>query len=213
MVKLDILSDPVCPWCYIGKASLFRALDKRPDHPFVLEWHPFQLNPEMPKDGMDRQDYLSAKFGGVDRAGQIYTRIAQAAEAAGLSINWDALTRMPNTLDAHRLVHWAGLEGRQTAVVDRLFRAFWTEGRDIGDRGVLADLAGAAGMDREMTARLLAGDADTDDIAARDAHSRARGVTGVPTFVLAGKHVMSGAQPAEVWTRVIDEVAAQLTVH
>jgi predicted DsbA family dithiol-disulfide isomerase len=209
MVRLDIISDPVCPWCYIGKANLDRALERHPEHPFLIEWHPFQLNPEMPKPGMPRAEYLAAKFGKADAAA-IYARIDAAAEAAGLSIDWGAIARMPNTLDAHRLIHWAGIEGRQTPMVGRIFRAYWQDGLDIGDAGVLADLAAEIGMDRALTAQLLAGDADAEDIRARDAHSRARGVTGVPTFVIAGQHVLSGAQPADLWGRVIDEIVAQL---
>jgi predicted DsbA family dithiol-disulfide isomerase len=209
MVRLDIISDPVCPWCYIGKANLDRALERQPEHPFLIEWHPFQLNPEMPKAGMPRAEYLAAKFGKADAAA-IYARIDAAAEAAGLSIDWGTIARMPNTLDAHRLIHWAGIEGRQTPMVGRIFRAYWQDGLDIGDAGVLADLAAEIGMDRALTAQLLAGDADAEDIRARDAHSRARGVTGVPTFVIAGQHVLSGAQPADLWGRVIDEIVAQL---
>jgi predicted DsbA family dithiol-disulfide isomerase len=210
MVKLDILSDPVCPWCYIGKASLDRALEGRPDHPFTLEWHPFQLNPDMPKEGMDRRDYLEAKFGGPARVDAAESRINEHAARVGLEIDWRGVPRVPNTLDAHRLIHWAGIEGRQTPVVAALFRAYWREKRDIGDAATLAEIAGEAGLDAGMVRALLAGEADAADIAARDAHSRQRGVSGVPTFVIAGQHVVSGAQPAELWTRVIDDIAGQL---
>jgi predicted DsbA family dithiol-disulfide isomerase len=210
MIKLDVLSDPICPWCYIGKANLDRALAQRPDHPFVIEWHPFQLNPEMPTEGMDRRDYLEAKFGGREGAVRAYAPVAQAAERAGLTINFEAIARTPSTLDAHRLIHWAGLEGRQTAAVSSLFRAYFAEGRDIGDAAVLLDIADSIGLDRAMTERLLASDADADDIRARDAHARQRGVTGVPTFVIANQHVVVGAQPADLWLQVIDELTGQL---
>ncbi len=210
MVKLDILSDPICPWCYIGKAFLDRALEKHPDHPFEIEWHPFQLNPDMPEGGMDRRTYLETKFGGKENAIAVYARIDEAAQAAGLDINWDAMATTPNTLDAHRLIHWAGLEGRQTAVASALFRAYFREGRDIGDRAVLLDIAEAAGLDRAMTERLLQSGADVEEVRARDAHARDRGVTGVPTFVVATRHVVSGAQPPELWEQVIGEIAAQL---
>lgn len=206
MVKLDILSDPICPWCYIGKAHLDRALTAHPDHPFTIEWHPFQLNPEMPAEGMDRRAYLDGKFGGRAAADQVYGRIAEAAKAAGLSIDFDKIGRTPNTLDAHRLIHWAGLEGRQTAVVTRLFKAYFEAGQDIGDRGVLLDIAEGVGLDRAMIERLLDSDADCDDIRARDAHARERGVTGVPTFVIANTHVAPGAQPPELWTQVIEDL-------
>ena len=208
MIRLDIFSDPVCPWCLIGKAHLDRALEARGDHPFEIEWHPFQLNPDMVAGGMDRAAYLAAKFGGPERVAPMEARVAEAARAAGVEIDFPRITRIPNTLDAHRLIHWAGLEGRQTPVKSALMRAYWREGRDIGDAGVLADIAGAAGLDRAVIARLLAGEADRDAIMARDAHARARGVNAVPTFVIANQYVVSGAQPPEVWAQVMAEVQA-----
>ena len=208
MVKLDILSDPICPWCYIGKAGLDRALERRPDHPLEIEWHPFQLNPDMPKDGMERRAYLEGKFGGKENAIKVYSRIAEAAEAAGQKINFEGISRTPNTMDAHRLIHWAGVEGRQTAAVSSLFRAYFVEGRDIGDATELVAIAKSIGLDSAMVERLLNSDADRDDIAGRDAHARQRGVTGVPTFVLANQHVVPGAQPPELWDQVLDELTA-----
>ena len=213
MIKLDILSDPICPWCYIGWTNLARALEARPDHPFAIEWHPFQLNPDMPAGGMDRRTYMEAKFGGKDRAVQAYLPVIQHAERAGLALNLDAIPRTPNTLDAHRLIHWAGIEGRQTPVVLALFRAYFQDGRDIGDTETLAEIAGSAGLDRAMIATLLEGDADADDISARDAHARSRGVTGVPTFVIANQHVLTGAQPTDTWLAIIDDIARQLAEH
>lgn len=211
MIKLDIISDPICPWCYIGKAHLDRALTKSPDHPFEIEWHPFQLNPDMPAGGMDRREYLETKFGGKENAVRVYGNIADAAEAAGLEIDFAAIKRTPNTLDAHRMIHWAGLEGRQTAMVSKLFKAYFVEGLDIGDAEVLLDLAEAVGMDRATCARLLEGDADRDDISGRDSHARERGVTGVPTHILANQHVLPGAQQPELWAQVIDDIKAQLS--
>jgi predicted DsbA family dithiol-disulfide isomerase len=210
MITLDILSDPICPWCYIGKANLDRALEARPEHALTIQWHPFQLNPDMPEGGMDRREYLETKFGGKENAVRIYARIAGAAEAAGLKIDFGAIQRTPNTIDAHRLIHWAGLEGRQTAVVSRLFKAYFEEGRDIGDREVLLSIAEGVGLDREMIARLFDSSADLEDIRARDEHARQRGVTGVPTFVLANQHVLPGAQPTELWLQIIDEISEQL---
>jgi predicted DsbA family dithiol-disulfide isomerase len=206
MIKLDILSDPICPWCYIGKAYLDRALEKAGNHPFLIEWHPFQLNPEMPAGGMDRRAYLEAKFGGKDGAVRAYAPVVEHAEKAGLSINFEGIGRTPNTLDAHRLIHWAGIEQRQTPVVAALFKAYFVDGRDIGDKATLAEIAGECGLDAAMTATLLAGEADADDIRARDAHARERGVTGVPTFILANQHVLTGAQPPELWGKVIEDV-------
>lgn len=209
MIRLDIFSDPVCPWCYIGNALLTRALAAHPDHEFSIEWQPFQLNPGMPREGADRATYLEAKFGGKANAVQIYARVEAAAQDAGLTIDFAAMKRMPNTLDAHRLIHWAGLEGRQSAMVSALFGAFFREGRDIGDAATLADLAGSAGMDAGVTARLLASDADRAEIAARDAHARQRGISAVPTYLIANQYVMAGAQPVDLWGRVIAELAAK----
>ena len=206
-VKLDIMSDPICPWCYIGKAHLDRALTDHPDHPFVIEWHPFQLNPEMPADGMDRRTYLEAKFGGKEEAVRAYAPVAEHAKAAGLTINFDAMTRTPNTLDAHRLIHWAGIEGRQTAAVSALFHAYFVEGRDIGDRDVLADIADGIELDAAVIARLLASDMDAQEIRDRDAHSRKMGITAVPTFIVGGQHAVPGAQPPDLWARVLTEIA------
>ena len=205
MIRLDIFSDPVCPWCYIGKANLDRALEAHADHPFRIEWHPFQLNPDMPPEGVDKHAYLSEKFG-EDRLEQMHLRLKEASRAAGAEIDPSVPKRMPNTLDAHRLIHWAGLEGRQTAVVSAIMRAYWKEGRDIGNPSVLADIAAASGMDRAVTARLLATDADADDLRARDQDARDKGVNSVPTFLIAQQYVVTGAQPPQVWANVIEEL-------
>ncbi|EAQ03631.1 DSBA-like thioredoxin family protein [Pseudooceanicola batsensis HTCC2597] len=203
-VKLDILSDPICPWCYIGKVQLERALEERPENPFVIEWHPFQLNPDMPREGMDRRAYLRGKFG--DRADDVYGKIATHFEEIGLEANLDAIQRTPNTLDAHRMIHWAGIEKRQSEMVDALFRANFVEGRDIGDRDTLADLADGIGMDASVVRRLLDSDADEQMIRDRDVHSREMGVNAVPTFVVASRHAVPGAQPPDLWLKVIDEI-------
>lgn len=208
MIRLDIFSDPICPWCYIGKANLDRALEAHAEHPFEIEWHPFQLNPDMPLEGADRRRYLEARFGGKQNAVSIYARVSEAAEAAGLTINFETMNRVPNTLDAHRLIHWAGLEGRQTAMVSTLFRAYFRDGKDIGDKATLALLAGDAGLDAALATHLLATEADRADIAARDAHARQRGVNSVPTFVIANQYVLTGAQPVSLWGQVIEELAA-----
>jgi predicted DsbA family dithiol-disulfide isomerase len=142
-------------------------------------------------------------------AARAYATVMEAGEAAGLDINIDRIDRQPNTLDAHRLIHWAGLEGRQNAVVTALFRAYFRDGQDIGD-AVLAALAGGAGMDAAMVARLLASDADRDDIAARDADARRKGVRAVPTFLVARQYVVSGAQPPDLWRQVAQDIAAQI---
>jgi len=210
MVQLDIISDPICPWCYIGKTLLDRALAERPRHPFTFQWHPFQLNPEMPAEGMDRKAYLEAKFGGREAAARAYAPVLERAAEAGLEIDFAAIERVPNTLDAHRLIHWAGIEGRQMPVAMALFRAYFEEGRDIGASEVLADIADSAGMDAAVVMKLLKSDADRDDIRKRDAKAREMGITGVPTFIVAGKHAVPGCQPAEAWLTVIDEINRQL---
>ena len=207
MIRLDIFSDPVCPWCFIGKANLDRALESKPDNPFAIEWHPFQLNPDMPAEGVDKQTYLAARFGGADKLTAVHARLSDMARAAGVVMDPDRPKRIPNTLNAHRLIHWAGLEGRQTAIVSALFRAYWQAGRDIGDADTLAAIAGENGLDAAVIARLLASDADRDAIRAREDHARQRGVTAVPTFLLNNQYVLSGAQPPELWGQVVAELS------
>ena len=209
MTRLDIFSDPVCPWCFLGKANLDRALESHADHPFEIEWHPFQLNPGTPAEGVDKRAYLMQRFGDEAQLEQIHQRFRDIAAKAGVTMDPDTPKRIPNTLNAHRLIHWAGLEGRQTLMVSALFRGYWVEGRDIGDLTVLADLAAEAGMDRDVIARLLSTDADLAEIRSREAHARERGINAVPTFLLANQYVLSGAQPPEVWGQVIDELAAK----
>jgi predicted DsbA family dithiol-disulfide isomerase len=209
MIKLDIFSDPVCPWCYLGKANLDRALEQNPNHPFAIEWHPFQLNPDMPPEGVDKRTYLLQRFGSQAQLDAIHQRFRDIAKANGVQMDPDTPKRIPNTLNAHRLIHWAGLEGRQTFAVAALMRAYWVEGRDIGNPAVLADIAAGVGMDRVVAERLLASDADLDAIKSREAHARQRGVTAVPTFLIANQYVVSGAQPPEMWGKAIVEMTAQ----
>ena len=208
-IRLDIFSDPVCPWCYVGKANLDKALGQHPDHPFQIQWHPFQLNPEMPPEGVTKRAYLEEKFGGKARVDAVHDRLREAARSAGVDMDPDKPQRMPNTLDAHRLIHWAGIEGVQQAIVAALMRAYWVEGRDIGDLDTLADIAFESGMDRDATLRLLQSAADADDIQARDQDARHKGVNSVPTFLIAQQYVVSGAQPPETWEKVIAELAGR----
>lgn len=209
MIKLDILSDPICPWCLIGKTRLEKALAEIPNHPFVIEWHPFQLNPDMPGDGMDRRTYLETKFGGKERAVKVYSEIDQHARDEGLDLDFGAIQRTPNTINAHRLIHWAGIEQKQDEMVNALFDAYFKEGRDIGDDEVLCDLADGIGMDAAVVAKLLKSDADADMIRQRDAHSRQMGVNSVPTFIVDNRHAVPGAQPADLWLKVITELMEQ----
>ncbi len=208
-VRLDIFSDPVCPWCLVGKANLDRALADHPGHPFQIQWHPFQLNPDLPPEGVAKRAYLEEKFGGKARVDAIHERLREVARNAGVDMDPDKPSRMPNTLNAHRLIHWAGIEAVQSPIVAALMRAYWAEGRDIGDLETLADIAGENGMDRDATLRLLQSDADADDIQARDLDARQKGVYAVPTFLIAQQYVVSGAQPTETWSKVIAEIAGK----
>src|SRR5690606_12061961 len=162
MTRLDIISDPICPWCYIGTANLDRAIAETGENPFEIDWRIFQLNPDMPPEGMDRQSYLETKFGGPERAREIYARVEAAAAEAGLDMQFDRIPRTPNTMDAHRLIRWSRATGHQSAVVGRLFADYFTNGRDISDHEVLLDAAASVGMEREVVARLLSGAADLD---------------------------------------------------
>jgi predicted DsbA family dithiol-disulfide isomerase len=208
--RLDIISDPVCPWCYLGAANLLRALTARGSHPFAIRWLPFQLNPDMPPGGIDRQRYMQEKFGGGARVDAMHARLEAMGAEAGITFRFERIARSPNTLDAHRLIHWAAAEGVQTRVAMALFRRYFEAGEDISDAGVLRGAAEEAGMDGGAIARLLAGDVDHVEVRAAADEARDRGVTGVPTFVIGGRHAVSGAQPVTLWTRLMDdlEVAA-----
>ncbi len=208
MTRLDIISDPICPWCYIGKAQLDRAIAETGVNPFDISWRIFQLNPEMPPEGMDRRAYLEAKFGGPERAREVYDRVEKAAAEAGIEMHFDRIPRTPNTMDAHRLIRWARTTGHQSAVVDRLFTDYFRDGRDISEHAVLLDAAEQVGMEREVVARLLEGDADRDQLREEEAAAREMGVNGVPCFVIGGRYVLQGAQPAETWVKLIGELDA-----
>jgi len=213
MVRLDIFSDPICPWCYIGKKNLDDALLSAPYNLFYIRWHPFQLNPDMPFEGMDRRAYLEGKFGGKGGALKAYTPVVEHAERSGLNINFEAIKRTPNTLHAHRLIHWAEAEGVQTSLVQSLFIAYFERGRDLGDTDVLVDIAHCAGMDREAVAQMLDTDDDLEGIKERDASGRKMGLNGVPAFVVAGQHVVQGAQGPDLWTRVIRDITEQMALQ
>ena len=206
MIKLDILSDPICPWCYIGKNNLDRVLAKEPINPFTIEWHPFQLNPEMPLAGMNRQDYLEQKFGGKQNAYRVYSRISSTAVKAGLNLELQLIKKTPNTLNAHRLIHWAGIEGLQNSVVSALFESYFVKGEDIGDLSTLVKIGASVGLDKDLISKLLKEDIELIEIKQRDANSRERGVTGVPTFIIANTHVLPGAQTEELWSSILLDI-------
>jgi len=208
-IRLDIFADPVCPWCLIGKAELDRALESRPDHPFAITWQPFRLDPQMPAAGMDYVAYMKMKF--KDEKGIIAAMkpVMEASERLGLWINPSLIERVPNTMNAHRLLYWAGLEDVQTPVMSGLMRAYWREGKNISNPDVLVAIGEGAGMNGQMIRRLLATPEDRDQILAREIHARERGITSAPTFVVADSHVVTGAQPASLWLQVIDELTGR----
>lgn len=201
-MRIDVLSDTVCPWCYVGKRRLEKALRAEGGEEPEIVWRPFQLNPGMPAEGMDRADYLASKFGGPDRARRAYGAIRDAARGEGLEVDFDAIARTPNTLDSHRLIHYAAGRGAQNRVVDALFRAYFEEGCDIGDSGVLAGVAGACGLDAGAVRAWLDSGADAELVRDRDRRARAMGVRGVPFFVVDERYALSGAQEPEVFRQV-----------
>lgn len=208
-VQVDVVSDVMCPWCFIGKRRLEKALAETQDVAVRVAWRPFQLDPTLPADGKDRQQYLTEKFGGPERAAQIYERVKAAGAEEDIPFAFERITRSPNTLDAHRLIRWAGVEGVQDALVERLFQLYFVEGANLTDRAVLTGAADDAGMDAAVVERLLASDADLAETEAEIVHAQAAGVTGVPCFILDNKYAVSGAQPAEVLADAIRQVAAQ----
>ena len=197
-LRIDIVSDAICPWCYIGKRQLERALATLAQEGlrFSIHWNPFQLNPDMPREGRDRAAYRAMKFGNPERVRQIDERVTGAAADVGLPFRLDLIQRTPNTLDAHRLIWLAGREGVQDAVMEAVFVAYFTLGRDIGDRDVLADCAASGGMDRAAVADFLAGEVAAQEMLAADGAAREAGVNGVPSFFLDGYGLYSGAMPA-----------------
>lgn len=206
MISLDIISDPICPWCYIGKVRLDQAIAAAGCNPFSVSWRMFRLNPDMPPEGMDRQEYLEAKFGGADEAAAVYDRVRREAEATGLELRFERIARTPNTLDAHRLIRWARATGAQDTVVSELFHRYFEAGEDISEHAVLLDVAETAGMERAVVARLLEGDADRAELEAEEQAARQMGVTGVPCFLIGGRYVVQGAQSAETWINIIEEL-------
>ena len=204
-LTIDIVSDVVCPWCYIGKRNLEAALAARPVGDVEIRWRPYQLDATIPPEGIARRTYLERKFG--TRVDEIYGRVAAAGHEAGIDFAFDRIERSPNTLDAHRLIRWAQSAGRQNDIVEELFRSFFIEGRDIGDHAVLTETAAAAGMDAQVVQRLLPGDADKESVREEIATAQRLGVTGVPFFIFAGRFGLPGAQPAEVLADAISKAA------
>ncbi len=201
---VDVIVDTVCPWCYIGKARFEKALAMRPDQVVEIGWRPFQLNPGMPREGKDRRAYLSEKFGGGDRAGRRFTVIGDAGRQEGIDFRFDRIERTPNTVDSHRLIAYARHDGRQHAMVDALFRAYFTDGRDIGEIEVLAEIAAENGLDGDAARAYLGSGEDRSMVVDEDEMARRLGVSGVPCYIVDRKYAVSGAQSPEVFLRIFD---------
>ncbi|MEO1065783.1 MAG: DsbA family oxidoreductase [Pseudomonadota bacterium] len=210
-LTVDVVSDVMCPWCYIGKRRLEQALELAPDINVEIRWRPFQLDGTIPEGGMSRQEYLSNKFGGDERARQVYSQIEEAGEAEELPFAFDLIQKSPNTLNAHRLIHWSQSTGHQNALVERLFKLFFVEGADIGDKSVLADAAEEVGMERDVVERLLSGDADKKEVEAAIAQAQQMGVTGVPCFIIDQKYAVMGAQQPETLAQAFQQAMAEKT--
>jgi predicted DsbA family dithiol-disulfide isomerase len=212
-VTVDVVSDVVCPWCFIGQKRLDKAIAALDDIDVRVRWRPFQLDPTVPPQGKDRREYMLAKFGTDERIREIHARIEPLGEAEGISFAFDAIKVAPNTLDAHRLIRWAGAAGAaiQNRLVRRLFQLNFEEGANIGDHAVLVEAAREAGMDASVAETLLPTDADVEAVRTEITTASRMGVTGVPCFLLEGKYAVMGAQDAGTLADAIRQVAAAKT--
>jgi len=203
-MKVTIVSDTICPWCYIGKRRFERALAARQEVKTEIEWRPFELNPKMPAEGLDRKAYMREKFGGDERADEIYTAIRVAGERENISFAFDDITRVPNTIASHRLIAWSFPQGCQDEIIEALFRAYFLEGKDIGEINVLVEASGAAGLKESEARDYLASKQGTEETKAEAWEAKRLGISGVPCFVFDGKYAVSGAQDPEVFLQVFD---------
>lgn len=208
-VTIDVVSDVVCPWCFLGKRHLEAALADLPEIAATVRWRPFQLDPTVPPEGIERDAYIAQRFGDRARFAAAEERLLTMGRAAGLDYRFDLIRRTPNTIDAHRLVRWAGAIGREADIVERLFNLYFIEGADVGDHAVLADAGAAVGLDREETLKRLSGEEDRAAIVEEIAAAQRIGVTGVPTFILIGRYGLAGAQPKEAMVEAIRRAAAE----
>ncbi len=206
---LEIISDVICPWCYIGKRRLGEALTQLGDFPLTVHWRPYELNPTMPREGMARSEYCERKFGSLEYANQLYGRVIAAAEADGLALNIERMTRTPNTRAAHRLIEFAGEHRCQDAIVDALFEAYFVNGQDVGDHQVLLAIAMQAGLDRDAVTLILAAPAGDVAIEAAERAAHELGVNGVPAFLYNGHLLFSGAQSAETIALTLQRARAR----
>ena len=208
-LSIDVVSDVVCPWCYIGKRKLEAALgvlsQREPGLAVKVRWHPFQLNPDLPVDGVPRAAYLEAKFGGGKRAAEIYARVTAAGTEVGIPFDFDRIDRQPNTRDAHRLIAWAQQRGHADALVERVFRAYFLDGRFLGDREELVRIAVEAGFAAEEVRDALASEQGLAAVQAEDREARDAGITGVPFFIFNGRTAVSGSHNPET---LLDAMAA-----
>lgn len=205
-MQIDIISDTVCPWCFIGKRRLDRAIEERADIQFDVRWRPYRLDPTVPKSGLERKAYLRTRFGEGPEIAQRAELIRELGEKEEIAFRFADIARTPNTLDSHRLIRWAGTAGAQNAVVELLFSAYFEQGRDIGDPEVLEWVADQCGMDVDIVRALLASDDDVLLVEREDALARRMGINGVPTFIFENKYLLSGAQETEALLSVIDKV-------
>jgi predicted DsbA family dithiol-disulfide isomerase len=207
-MQIDVISDTVCPWCYIGKRRLERAIRLRPQIEFAVRWRPFQLDPTTPPEGVDRKAYMERKFGSSDKIKPIHTALLKAGDDEGLNFAFEKIARTPNTINSHRLIRWSLSMGVQDAVVELLFKNYFIDGADIGQTEVLKRIGGEAGMDEELVEEMLHSDADLEKVLHEDSMARKIGINGVPTFLIGGKILVNGAQDAEHLVHVIDSVAS-----
>ncbi len=203
-MEIDIFSDTICPWCFIGKRRLERALAERPQPNLTVHWRAFQLNPDMPAEGMDRQHYLEVKFGGEANAKAVYDQVRTAGKSEGIDFGFEAMKRTPNTVASHRLIRHAGESGQQDPVVQALFDAYFLRGEDIGDLDVLTAAATACGLDGAAARAFLETDAEAEAVRAEDRAARQAGISGVPCFIFNGQHALAGAHPPEVLHQLFD---------
>lgn len=210
-LTVEVVHDLVCPWCFLGTRRLMRTLRRRPDLLIDLIWRPFLLNPDMPRGGMPRPEYVIRKFGGEDRARRLYASIGEIGRNEGVLFRFDRIRRTPSSLDAHRLVKFAARHGRADALVEALFSAHFTDGLDIGNAASLALIAGACGLDRTAVRAFLAGEQEADAVHADNLRAHRLGINGVPCFVVAGHHAIAGAQEPEVIERLLDVAAVDAT--
>jgi predicted DsbA family dithiol-disulfide isomerase len=206
-LTIDVVSDVVCPWCYLGKKRLEAALAEE-STPVTVRWRPYQLDPTIPREGLDRAEYMERKFGRDGRLKSIHDHLVRLGAEVGIPFAFDKIQRAPNTLDAHRLIRWAASAEAQREVVDSLFHAYFIEGRDIGKRTALLDIAAASGLDAAIVGELLAQGADAEAVKREIAEAQAIGVTGVPFFIFAGRIGVAGAQDVPFLRRAMAQARA-----